>query len=84
LPAQLLVNNFQRQGTVFVVKDELKKFVDFRQMNLAAQNWSIGGPVDMVFLRNVLIYFSAQTKKEILNRVKRILRSDGILVLGST
>lgn len=84
LPAQLLVNNFTRQGTVFVVKDELKRFVEFRQMNLAAPTWSIGGPVDMVFLRNVLIYFNTQTKKEILNRVKRLLRSDGFLVLGST
>jgi chemotaxis protein methyltransferase CheR len=84
LPSKLLLAHFERHGTEFRVKDELRKSIDFRQLNLAAPGWPTLPPMDVVFLRNVLIYFNQQTKKDILAKVKRILRSDGVLVLGST
>jgi len=81
MPAQLLLKYFTRDGLHWTVKNELKKLVDFRQMNLA-QSWPALPPMDVVFLRNVLIYFDVATKKEILQRLRRVLRADGYLFLG--
>jgi chemotaxis protein methyltransferase CheR len=55
--------------------------VDFRPLNLA-QAWPAMPSMDLVFLRNVMIYFDVDTKKSILGRVARILRTDGYLLLG--
>lgn len=81
LPAPQLVKYFQRQGTEWQLKDEVRKLVEFRQLNLIDAAWGIGA-VDVVFLRNVLIYFDVATKKEILRKIRQILRPDGFLFLG--
>jgi len=65
------------------VKPAIKKLVTFRQLNLLETSTAIG-PFDIVFLRNVLIYFDKPTKLQILERVKRVMMPHGWLVLGST
>jgi chemotaxis protein methyltransferase CheR len=81
LPAQLLVKYFARTGTEYQVKEELRNWMEFREMNLATE-WQAQLPVDILFLRNVLIYFDQDVKKKILSRVKRVLRPDGWMFLG--
>jgi chemotaxis protein methyltransferase CheR len=82
LPAPMLLKYFERAGMAWRVKQELRGVVEFRQMNLVAP-WPTLPRMDVVFLRNVLIYFDTATKKEVLNRVKRVLAPDGYLFLGA-
>ena len=56
--------------------------VDFREINLA-RPWR-SPRMDLVLLRNVMIYFDVDTKKNILNRMTRVLRPDGYLILGGS
>lgn len=80
LPAQMLVSNFERIGMEWEVKEPLRQMVEFRPLNLA-RHFDMQ-PVDVVFLRNVLIYFDTETKKQVLKRVRSVLRPDGYLFLG--
>jgi len=82
LPAKLMVKYFSKEGVDWQLCDEIKRMVDFRQMNLA-EKWPVMGQFDIVFLRNVLIYFDVETKKSILSRVRQLLRPDGYLFLGA-
>lgn len=82
LPAPLLVKHFVKQGLEWQVKDEVRKLIDFRSLNLA-EAWPRIGPFDVVFIRNVLIYFDLQTKRTILGRIRQLLQPDGYLVLGA-
>jgi chemotaxis protein methyltransferase CheR len=81
LPAPMLVKYFQRQGTEWELKEEVRRLVEFRQLNLIDPTWDIAG-ADIVFLRNVLIYFDVFTKKAILQKIRKVLRPDGYLFLG--
>ena len=81
LPAPLLCKYFQKQGTEWLVKDELRSRIEFFQMNLIAP-WPALPMLDVIFLRNVLIYFDVATKQQILARVRKVLRPDGFLFLG--
>jgi len=81
LPAQLMVKYFTRQGAEWEFRPELRKRVDFREMNLV-RDWHRMPPLDIVFLRNVLIYFDVETKKAILAKVRKVLRPGGYLLLG--
>jgi len=81
LPASLLIKYFQKIGIQWQIKEELRRMVQFKEMNLA-HPWPIIYPMDLVLMRNVLIYFDLQTKKEIFGRLRKVLRPDGCLVLG--
>jgi chemotaxis protein methyltransferase CheR len=81
LPAARLVRHFTRAGTEWQVNEPLRRLVDARQLNLAAPFPPLP-PVDVLFLRNVLIYFQEQTRRQIFDRVRKVLRPDGYLVLG--
>ena len=81
LPAPLLVKNFDRKGLSWQVKPELRAMVEARKANLT-ETWSTVAKHDVVFLRNVLIYFDLETKTRILNRVHQSMRPDGYLFLG--
>lgn len=81
LPAALLVKYFIHEGTHWVVKPELKKLQRFKIMNLI-EPWPPLPRFDIVFLRNVLIYFDMATKSRILANVRRVLAPDGVLLLG--
>jgi chemotaxis protein methyltransferase CheR len=82
MPAPLLVKYFQRHGVEWRVKDELRKMVEFRPMNLV-ESWGAMPELDIIFLRNVLIYFDVPTKKAVLGKIRRVLRPDGYLFLGA-
>lgn len=82
LPATLMVKYFTKQGLEWEISPKLRSMIDFREMNLLTP-WPSMPPLDIVFMRNVLIYFDAETKKDILRRVRGLLRPDGYLFLGS-
>jgi chemotaxis protein methyltransferase CheR len=82
LPAGELVKYFQRAGTDWQVTDRLKRKITFQQLNLS-QPLPAMQLFDVVFLRNVLIYFSPETKRQILDRVRKVLRPGGWLQLGA-
>jgi chemotaxis protein methyltransferase CheR len=82
LPATLLVRHFERVGANWKIAPALKNSVTFRRLNLAAP-FPPMGPFDIVFIRNVLIYFDVETKRGVLQRVASTLRPDGWLFLGS-
>jgi chemotaxis protein methyltransferase CheR len=82
LPVQRLVRHFARAGTEWELDPGLRRMVDFRQLNLAAAFPATTGTYDVVFCRNVLIYFDLPTKRAILGRLKQVLRPGGFLVLG--
>ena len=83
LPSPLLLKYFTRDGMAWQVKHEIRLMIDFRPMNLI-EPWLFVPSADVVFLRNVLIYFDVATKKEILAKVRRILQPDGSLFLGGS
>lgn len=83
LPANLLARYFDKQGPGWRLKFEIRRLVDFQRSNLV-EHWPSFPPLDIVFLRNVLIYFNLQTKKSILSKVRKILKPDGYLILGSS
>jgi chemotaxis protein methyltransferase CheR len=83
LPASLLVKYFQQEGNEWQIKSEVRRMVEFRELNLT-EPWSILPPMDIVFMRNVLIYFSVETKKAILAKVRQLLKPGGFLFLGSS
>jgi chemotaxis protein methyltransferase CheR len=82
LPAAMLVRHFTRAGTEWQVSPSLRRMVTASECNLAAPLPRMG-PFDVVYLRNVLIYFDLPTKQAILRRVRALMRPDGWLFLGA-
>ncbi len=82
LPAPLLLKHFAREGDAWVVKPALRNLLKVSHLNLAG-TWPALPPMDVVMIRNVLIYFDVPTKKAILERVRRQLKAGGVLFLGS-
>ena len=82
LPAAMLVRHFTRAGTEWQVSPSLRRMVTASECNLAAPLPRMG-PFDVVYLRNVLIYFDLPTKQAILGRVRQLMRPDGWLFLGA-
>jgi chemotaxis protein methyltransferase CheR len=73
---------FHRLDNDWQIKDEIRQMAEFRQINLM-ESWSSLPEIDVIFLRNVLIYYDLATKKALLKKVKQQLRTDGYLFLGS-
>lgn len=74
---------FKENGQVWEIRDEVKKRVSFREMNLM-QNYALLGKFDVIFCRNVLIYFSPDLKKDIIKRMANALNPNGYLILGGS
>jgi chemotaxis protein methyltransferase CheR len=81
LPASLLVKHFQKRGSEWCLRDDIRQMVEFQVFNLVGA-WPFLPSFDVVMLRNVLIYFGIETKKEIFAKVRRVLGPDGYLFLG--
>lgn len=81
LPAPMLVRFFKQQADGWHVADELKRRTEFRDLNLV-RPWAQLPRFDLVCLRNVLIYFSNETRAGILGRLREQLQPDGFLLLG--
>ncbi|QIG96495.1 MULTISPECIES: CheR family methyltransferase [unclassified Bradyrhizobium] len=82
LPIQMLVKYFKQSGELWQINPELRSMVQHRQLNLL-HDFSALGAFDVVFCRNVLIYFDQDTKINIFNRLARSMETDGFLVLGA-
>ncbi len=81
LPAALLVKYFQQHGSQWQLREDVRAMVDFQEINLT-RPWPLLPRMDLILLRNVMIYFDVAMKKLILGRMARLLRPDGYLVLG--
>lgn len=83
LPVTLLLKYFENEGLKWQIKEDIRQMVDFRMMNLIG-TWPLLPRMDIIFMRNVLIYFDVATKKEILGKIRRVLKPDGYLFLGGS
>ncbi|XBH22158.1 protein-glutamate O-methyltransferase CheR [Jonesiaceae bacterium BS-20] len=83
LPAMNLVRHFQRAGTEWEISPQIRSMVKFQRHNLLDLPPAGNGPFDVVFLRNVLIYFDVPTKLSVLNRIRGAMRPGGYLILGA-
>lgn len=81
LPTPLLARHFDKQGLHWQIKPEIRRRVRFLRLNLI-ESWPALPLFDVVFLRNVLIYFAAETKRQILQNLRRRMPADGVLFLG--
>jgi chemotaxis protein methyltransferase CheR len=82
LPAALLMKYFRRDGMQWQLASDLVAAATFTKMNLI-EPWPMLPKFDVVFLRNVLIYFSPDTKRKILQNVRRVMAPQGVLFLGA-
>jgi chemotaxis protein methyltransferase CheR len=82
LPIQMLVKYFSQTGDTWQISPEIRAMVQYRPLNLLA-DFNHLGKFDVVFCRNVLIYFDQETKIGVLNRIAKLLESDGFLSLGA-
>ena len=82
LPIGLLVKYFTQVGELWEIAPHIRSMVQYRPLNLL-NDFSHLGTFDLVFCRNVLIYFDQETKVDVLDRIARILQPDGYLVLGA-
>jgi chemotaxis protein methyltransferase CheR len=87
LPARFIVRYFDRAGEDWLIKPEVKQMCNFRQANLCGPQFPFARATDrfdVIFLRNVMLYFSPETRKALLTRIFQLLEPDGILFLGSS
>ena len=82
LPIQLLVKYFKQNGEFWQIGADIRAMVQHRQLNLL-HDFSQLGVFDVIFCRNVLIYFDQETKINIFGRLARTMEQDGFLVLGA-
>ncbi len=81
LPAPLLVKYFRRIDGEWQIAEDLRRAIEFRRVNLTTA-WPFMPAMDIILMRNVLIYFDVPTKKAVLARVRRQLKPGGYLMLG--
>ncbi len=81
LPVTMLMKYFRQEGEKWQISEKIRSMVQYRAMNLLA-DWGGIGPFDVVFCRNVLIYFDPPTKSRMLERIAGLMPPDGVLFLG--
>jgi len=82
LSIQMLIKYFIQSGELWQISSDIRSMVTYRHFNLL-QDFSSIGTFDIVFCRNVLIYFDQAMKTSVLNRIGRSMRHDGYLLLGA-
>ena len=82
LPIQFLVKHFKQVGELWQINPDIRAMVQHRQLNLL-HDFSQLGTFDVIFCRNVLIYFDQETKINIFGRLAKLMEPDGFLVLGA-
>ncbi|MFP4163490.1 MAG: CheR family methyltransferase [Chitinispirillaceae bacterium] len=83
LPDDIKQRYFTLDGKVWTINDKVKKMVTFKKLNLQ-DSYAQMGKMDIVFCRNVMIYFSDQFKKDIFSRLAKLLRPSGFLFVGAS
>lgn len=81
LSATLLVKYFTREGSEWRLKEDVRSMIEFRELNLI-ERWPAMPTMDLVLMRNVLIYFDVATKKSILQGIRNVMSPQGYLMLG--
>jgi chemotaxis protein methyltransferase CheR len=81
LPIQMLVKHFRKEAAGWRVAETIRRMVDFREWNLLTDLRGLGR-FDIVFCRNVLIYFDPPTKARVLDAIAALMPADGLLYLG--
>ncbi|MEO0576531.1 MAG: protein-glutamate O-methyltransferase [Pseudomonadota bacterium] len=81
VPEPLRKKMFSQSGNQLVVRDDLRKLVTFKQLNLMG-DWPMHGKFDAIFCRNVFIYFDKPTQAALVNRYADLLEEDGFLIIG--
>lgn len=81
LPAHLLVKYFRQECLNWQLTTEIRDLVEFREFNLK-ESWTDLPQVDLLILRNVMIYFDVNLKRQLFAKIKRTIRPDGYLLLG--
>ncbi len=76
-----LRGNGSNKGKAKVI-DKLRQLIDFRQINLLDRNWQLDAGFDVIFCRNVMIYFDKPTQLKLLERMVRLLKPDGLYIAG--
>lgn len=82
LPVQSLLKHFTKVGNNWRVSDELLRRVSVQKQNLVESFFGLYGPFDIIFVRNVLIYFDAAKKVSIFSKLRQLIAADGYLLLG--
>jgi chemotaxis protein methyltransferase CheR len=82
LPGAFLTRYFERVESEWQLRSEVRKMVEFRELNLAGP-WGALPPADLIMLRNVLIYFDVEIKRAVLAKIRKVLRPGGFLMLGT-
>ena len=82
LPIQMMVRNFEKVDEMWRISPKLRASIRFKKLNLLEDLRSVGR-MDVVYCRNVLIYFDLETKKRVLEQIATILPDDGYLFLGA-
>ena len=83
MPIQYLVKNFKQVGSMWQLNSDVRSMVQYRQFNLM-NSFTLLGRFDVIFIRNVLIYFDKETKMDILSRMEKQTNTDCFLVLGAS
>ena len=87
IPRALRARYFQRRGrppgeVTFSARPELREVILFKRLNLAAPPFPMKGPFDLVFCRNVMIYFDPEVRQRLIAEIERLLRPGGLLLIG--
>lgn len=82
LPVQMMIKYFDQRGDGWYIGDEIRKMVRYEYMNLL-DTFGVLPQFDIVFCRNVLIYFDPETKADTLAKIRKVMRDDGALFLGA-
>lgn len=80
--SRFFVRGTGTQDGMFTVRPELRRLVTFQRLNLLEPNWSVRGPFDALFCRNVMIYFDKPTQYKILERFAPLMSGNGLLFAG--
>ena len=83
MPAKLMVKYFKKDGAAWQIAPELRNMLEVKPLNLSG-HWGLMPKFDIVFIRNVLIYFDAEVKKQIMGKIRKLLTPGGIMFLGGS
>ena len=82
LPRELLLRYFRQSGNAWTIHDDLRRHIEFRRLNLIDQLVNLG-PFEVIFCRNVLIYFDQQTRQRLCDQFHNLLAPGGLLIIGA-
>ena len=83
LPETMKAKYFKKEQSGWRISDEIKKYVQFKELNLVQPLSFMSGYFDIVFCRNVMIYFDDKTKRQVIEKIANVLTPDGYFVMGA-